>query len=374
MQTLRTPRLTLEPQVAGHADEMFGVLADPAIYEIENEPPASAAWLRERYTRLESRRSRDGREAWLNWVLRRADDGALIGYVQATVDGPRALVAYVLHSAHWGRGLAGEAVAAMIDHLAAAYGVSRLQAVLKRRNVRSLRLLGRLGFAPVASPGFEIEPDEVAMARDLGAAPPAPGACDTPPLFATPNFVCREIGLAEVPLLQALFDANPLYLRTVNGRVAHADEAQLEFDELPPPHLRFTRRWFLGLFDGSERLVGHVSVLSDLMATGIWHTGLFIVATHLHGSGAAAETYQALDRWMCASGARWLRLGVVRGNTRAERFWERQGYREVRLREGVDTGGRLNTVRVMVKDATGAGALADYLALAPRDEPGSTLA
>lgn len=62
MRTIATARLALEPQVAAHADEMFVVLADPAIYEHENEPPASVEWLRERYRRLESRRSPDGRE------------------------------------------------------------------------------------------------------------------------------------------------------------------------------------------------------------------------------------------------------------------------------------------------------------------------
>lgn len=41
----------LEPQVAAHASEMFDVLSDPAIYEFENEPPPSEAWLVERYAR-----------------------------------------------------------------------------------------------------------------------------------------------------------------------------------------------------------------------------------------------------------------------------------------------------------------------------------
>jgi hypothetical protein len=40
MQAIATAGLTLEPQVAAHADEMFGVLSDPAIYEHENAPPS----------------------------------------------------------------------------------------------------------------------------------------------------------------------------------------------------------------------------------------------------------------------------------------------------------------------------------------------
>jgi RimJ/RimL family protein N-acetyltransferase len=167
MNTLHTPRLTLLPQCAAHADAMFVVLGDPAIYAYENEAPASVEWLRARFARLESRRSADGREHWLNWVVCPVDDGAPIGYVQATVraDGC-AYIAYVFGSAHWGRGLAGEATAAVLDELAAHYPVSDFLAVLKRANGRSLRLLERLGFAPAAAAVLAanpVKPDELLM-------------------------------------------------------------------------------------------------------------------------------------------------------------------------------------------------------------------
>src|SRR5215831_1824035 len=102
---------------------MFAVLSDPAIYEYENEPPSSVDWLRERFARLESRRSADGTQRWLNWVVRLRPVG-LIGYVQATVfPSGRAAIAYVLASNYWGRGLAGEACQAMIAELAEDYEV-----------------------------------------------------------------------------------------------------------------------------------------------------------------------------------------------------------------------------------------------------------
>ena len=77
MRTLETAALTLEPLTVRHADEMFAVLGDPAIYEYENEPPASLDALRRRYAALESRRSPDGSEGWLNWVIRLPSGAAL---------------------------------------------------------------------------------------------------------------------------------------------------------------------------------------------------------------------------------------------------------------------------------------------------------
>jgi RimJ/RimL family protein N-acetyltransferase len=169
VRTLHTGDLTLEPQVAAHADALFPVLCDPAIYEYENDPPASLAALRERFARLEARQSPEGGEHWLNWVIRLPGAG-LIGFVQATVhaDG-RAAIAYVLGSPYWGRGHARRAVEAMLAELAESYEVKRYSASLKRRNLRSLRLLERLGFSPATPRECErigIEADEVLMMRE----------------------------------------------------------------------------------------------------------------------------------------------------------------------------------------------------------------
>ena len=170
MRAIDARGLTLEPQTAAHAEEMFVVLSDPAIYEYENKPPTSLEWLRERFTKLESRCSSDGRQQWLNWVIR-LPTLELVGYVQATVyaDG-RAAIAYELSSAYWGRGLAAKAVSAMIAELAERYQVHDVSAVLKRQNRRSFRLLERLGFSAVSDDlhaKYDVEPDELLMWREI---------------------------------------------------------------------------------------------------------------------------------------------------------------------------------------------------------------
>jgi [ribosomal protein S5]-alanine N-acetyltransferase len=170
MRVIETGHLTLEPQVVAHAQEMFAVLTDPAIYEYENEPPSSVEWLRARYAMLESRQSPDGREQWLNWVIR-LPSSELAGYVQATVRRhDNAAIAYELSSMHWGRGLARQAVLAMIGELVEHYRVHTLTAVLKRNNLRSARLLERLGFS-LASPELHakhsVELDEKLMHYDI---------------------------------------------------------------------------------------------------------------------------------------------------------------------------------------------------------------
>jgi RimJ/RimL family protein N-acetyltransferase len=102
---------------------VFAVLADPAIFEFENAPPASEQWLRERYQRLEERGPKEGTEKWLNWVIRLSTN-ELVGYVQATVlQKGVSLIAYELNSRFWRQGLGSSAVQSMIDELKAEYGV-----------------------------------------------------------------------------------------------------------------------------------------------------------------------------------------------------------------------------------------------------------
>ena len=158
--------ILLEPQVASHAPEMFVLLQDPAIYEYENEPPESEAWLAQRFARLESRGSPDGRETWLNWIVR-LPGGEAAGYVQATIDAAgNASIAYILASRFWGRGLAGRAVEAMIGELRDRYGARVLVATLKAANLRSLRLAERLGFTRAPDPS-SIEADEIRLWRPI---------------------------------------------------------------------------------------------------------------------------------------------------------------------------------------------------------------
>jgi [ribosomal protein S5]-alanine N-acetyltransferase len=166
MRALITPRCVLEPQLAAHAQEMFAVLADPAIYEFENAPPASASWLEQRYRRLETRGPEDGSEQWLNWVIR-LDTRELAGYVQASVlaDGV-ALIAYELNSRYWRQGIGSNAVHAMMKELQSQYAVQQFIAVLKGANYRSRGLLHKLGFVAASdelSLRYRDEPEESVM-------------------------------------------------------------------------------------------------------------------------------------------------------------------------------------------------------------------
>lgn len=151
MRTLICHPLRLEPLTVAHADGMFPVLADPALYEhLDYGPPPNVEHVRSVYAQLQRGRSPDGTEVWLNWVALLEE--APIGFVQATVlPSNQAWVAYVFQRATAGRGLARAAVRAMLQELASAYGVEHFLASVEQANARSIRLLEALHFRPASA-------------------------------------------------------------------------------------------------------------------------------------------------------------------------------------------------------------------------------
>lgn len=58
-------------------------------------------------------------------------------------------IGFILHPDHWGKGLAFEALSAVIPHVFASLLIDRLEADVDPRNSACLRLLSRLGFREV---------------------------------------------------------------------------------------------------------------------------------------------------------------------------------------------------------------------------------
>jgi RimJ/RimL family protein N-acetyltransferase len=118
--TIWTPRLRLVPLRPDDADEMASVLGDDRLHEFIGGHPLTAAELRDRYTRLAAGAPDPG-ETWLNWIVRRREDLAAVGTIQATLttrNGRRTShVAWVIGVDFQGRGFASEAAEALVEWL-----------------------------------------------------------------------------------------------------------------------------------------------------------------------------------------------------------------------------------------------------------------
>lgn len=190
-------------------------------------------------------------------------------------------------------------------------------------------------------------------------------------LFRVGDVEVRAVDEQAAPALQALFEANPGYFELTGGEPPGPGLALEELRSRPPEGWSYSEHWSLafvrpGQAGAAEVCLGMALVDTDLLARGVWHIGLFLVASSEHGSGLAPRLYQALEHWAQGQGAGWMRLGVVLGNTRAERFWERQGFQELKRRPDMEMGRLRQTVRVMLKPL-GTHTVAEHQERVPRD-------
>ena len=147
---------SIEPLDVHHVDGLFTALSDRRVYAFLDEgPPASRQRLRDRIERLKAGGPPDRRERWLNWAV--IHDGWVVGYVQATIDvEATARIAYVLSPPAWGRSIAYRACRMMLRELRADHAVIRIVADTEVGNLRSQKLLQRLGFHRTGREGGDL--------------------------------------------------------------------------------------------------------------------------------------------------------------------------------------------------------------------------
>jgi RimJ/RimL family protein N-acetyltransferase len=135
--------IRLDPLRVDDAAEMVTVLADPTLYGFIGGRPPTLGELTEQYRRQVVGRSVDGREEWLNWIVR--VENVAVGYVQATVEqGRRAIIAWVIGRPWQGRGYATAAAREMLA-LLRGRGVQRVEAYIVPGHAASERVAARLG-------------------------------------------------------------------------------------------------------------------------------------------------------------------------------------------------------------------------------------
>ncbi|MGC4996422.1 GNAT family N-acetyltransferase [Streptomyces sp. DT195] len=146
-QTIRTRRLDLLPLRVEHAEEMAGVLADPALHRFIGGTPYTPDALAARYRRLVAG-SPDPEVTWLNWVIRLREESRLTGTVQATLAASgTAEIAWVVGTPWQGRGIAKEAAVALVTWLTA-HPVHSITAHIHPDHHASATVAGAAGLAP----------------------------------------------------------------------------------------------------------------------------------------------------------------------------------------------------------------------------------
>lgn len=138
MTEIRTERLRLRRARANDLEAMHAILADERGMAFWSTPP-----------HREIGETRDWLQSMIDIPPGEGED--FIVEHAGSVIGKAGLyrfpeIGFILHPDHWGRGLAAEALAAVIERAFTVHHLDRIEADVDPRNARSLALLARLGF------------------------------------------------------------------------------------------------------------------------------------------------------------------------------------------------------------------------------------
>ena len=138
MAEIRTERLLLRPARAADLDALHAMFSDPRAMRYWSTPPhASVERTREWLAATIAIMPDEGED----FVVEH--DGRVIGKAGLH---RCPVVGFIFHPDRWGRGLAFEALGAVIARAFETHGLDRIEADVDPRNAASLRLLERHGF------------------------------------------------------------------------------------------------------------------------------------------------------------------------------------------------------------------------------------
>lgn len=144
---LETSRLRLRRLRPADEPDMIALDSDALVMRYVGSPPGTRT-PEETADRVRQRIVADhGPAGW--WAVEGKDDGVFhgLGLLLPMPDGDDVEVGYWLARRSWGRGIATEAAAALVDHAFARLALPRVVAVVYADNRPSRRVLDKLGFA-----------------------------------------------------------------------------------------------------------------------------------------------------------------------------------------------------------------------------------
>jgi RimJ/RimL family protein N-acetyltransferase len=145
---LQGKRVRLRGPRNDDADALFALFSDPAVMRYWSRPPMTT--LGEAQGLVGEMLDSFEQRSLFNWMVTARDDDSVIGTCTLFRIDPRhrhAEIGYALRSDHWGRGIASEAVALVLDWAFRRLDLQRVEADIDPRYDGSRQLLARLGFS-----------------------------------------------------------------------------------------------------------------------------------------------------------------------------------------------------------------------------------
>lgn len=169
-----SPLLFIEPLRVEHLPELASVLRHPAVYQhLGGDVPSLSDFVLGLTRALAGPPPSRPHERWLNYLMREAPAGRMVGRLECTVVHQRAEVAFLLDPAVWGRGFARSGLEWLHAEVVRVSGPVEFWATTTPSNTRCQALLRRAGYTPVEPVGLPAlvtyDPGDLVFRRNPGS-------------------------------------------------------------------------------------------------------------------------------------------------------------------------------------------------------------
>jgi GNAT superfamily N-acetyltransferase len=161
-----------------------------------------------------------------------------------------------------------------------------------------------------------------------------------------PGYTVRRLKPDDVVILQSLLDQCPDYAEVVEGEEVSPAAAEELFQSLPPGG-SFSNKSVFGIFHREGEIGGVLEGMRHYPEENIWWIGLLLLAPDMRNHGVGRTLLEAFMEYARGNGGKAVMLGVVEDNTRACRFWLKNGFAMVRKTEPRLFGKKNQAVFVM---------------------------
>jgi len=165
--------------------------------------------------------------------------------------------------------------------------------------------------------------------------------------FSLPGYIVRRFKPADAAALQGLYERCTDYHEMHEGFATRPSAAADELAMLPPGRT-LEDKFSMGIYEPGGPLIGYLDIVRHYPATNEWWIGLLMLDPEARAKGLGARLFRATWNWVLSQDGKAIYLAVLEENIRAERFWRRQGFEEVRRQAHTsETGNKISQVIVM---------------------------
>jgi RimJ/RimL family protein N-acetyltransferase len=166
-------------------------------------------------------------------------------------------------------------------------------------------------------------------------------------LFFLAGYSVRRLKTLNAAELQDLYERCSDYHEMHEGFATRPSAGADELAMLPPGRSQ-EDKFSIGIYESTGPLIAYLDIVRGYPVENEWWIGLLMLDPEVRANGLGTRIFEAARDWAFSQGGQSIYLAVLEENKRAERFWRRQGFEEVRRQSHTsETGNKICQVIVM---------------------------